>query len=128
MRWHTVAPEPHLHFHPPNGAARIRGGVPGRRGDVPPEKPQMSTRYMRTVTVNGVEYIDLLYMVLYQLWPQDLNVGRRYGDHVADHEHVHPGAMNTMLIECVYFGAQRRNVETSRRCMIDGETLNVYVV
>jgi hypothetical protein len=99
---------------------------PGKPSD---EYPLYS--HMRTVTVNGVEYIDLLYMVLYpfNFGPKILNVGRRYGDHVADLEHVRILVQpDTMLIECVYFGAHSGGTWKHRdECMIDGETLNVYV-
>lgn len=124
---------PTFHFHPaeqcgPVSVEAYQAGAalipPGKASDAYP----MYT-HMRTVTVNGTEYIDLLYMVMYPFNFGPKIIMKRFGDHTADLEHVRI-LMDpvSLCIECVYFGAHSGGTWKHRdECMIDGDTLNVYV-
>jgi hypothetical protein len=85
----------------------------------------------RTIMLDGTEYFDLLYMVLYpyNFGPKLLGVGRRLGDHTADLEHVRILVDPVSdRMDRVYFGAHSGGVwKRIDECAVTGDTLDVFV-
>jgi hypothetical protein len=105
--WHTTLlwqpASPSLH-HPERCSPYPWRRTPGV-AMCPPESCQMSTLYCTCVPsplTGGIHRPVVHGPVPSPTWPQDLNVGRRYGDHVSNR--TTPGILekpDTMLIECV---------------------------
>jgi hypothetical protein len=103
----------------------------GSVGHPPGQDPTAPPLYInsRSVTVGGADFTDLLYMSLYPFnyGPKVLGLGKRYGDHVGDLEHVRLLIADDQ-IEYVYFGAHSGGKWKHRdECLILGDTLDVFV-
>jgi hypothetical protein len=82
----------------------------------------------RTVVLDDVTYIDLLYMVLYPFNKGPTVLGKRVGDHAGDLEHVRILVnARTERIERVYFGGHSGGYwKQLRECAVVGGSVQVY--
>lgn len=134
---------PVFHFHPAErcGPVSVEAYL-GKGGDWAPDSPMVPpgggdpaayTLYTngRAIVLDGAEYIDLLYMVLYpfNFGPKILGMGKRLGDHTADLEHVRILVDPVSdRIDHVYFGAHSGGAwKRIDECSVVGDTLDVFV-